>query len=64
MSKKIRNLSVEEIDQLVIAHADDDSAWGKPVRVRKSKLSAVSSLAEPAAGDSQEDSSLPLKFDE
>lgn len=49
MSKKIRNLSEEEIDQLVIAHADDDSAWGKPVRVRRSKSSAVSLPAELAS---------------
>lgn len=39
MSKRISNLSEEEIDQVVIAHADDDSAWGKPIRVRKSKSS-------------------------
>jgi hypothetical protein len=49
MSKKVRNLSEEEIDQLVIAHADDDSAWGKPVRVRRSKSSAVSLPAELAS---------------
>lgn len=46
MSKKARNLSEEEIDQLVIAHADDDSAWGKPVRVRRSKSSGVSLPSE------------------
>ena len=49
MSKKARNLSEEEIDQLVIAHADDDTAWGKPVRVRKLKLPAVSLPAELAS---------------
>lgn len=49
MSKKVRNLSEEEIDQLVIAHADDDSAWEKPIRVRRSKLSAVSLPAELAS---------------
>jgi hypothetical protein len=49
MSKKVRNLSEEEIDQLVIAHADDDSAWEKPVRVRRSKPSAVSLPAELAS---------------
>jgi hypothetical protein len=49
MSKKGRNLSEEEIDQIVIAHADDDSAWEKPVRVRRSKSSAVSLPAELAS---------------
>ena len=32
MSKKTRALSEEEIDRRVIAQADDDSAWGKPVK--------------------------------
>ena len=49
MSKKDRNLSEEEIDQIVIAHAEDDSAWEKPVRVRRSKSSAVSLPAELAS---------------
>ncbi|HEX8844518.1 MAG TPA: hypothetical protein VF791_07730 [Pyrinomonadaceae bacterium] len=39
----------EEIDRLVTAQADDDSAWGKPVRVRKSKSSALSLPAELAS---------------
>lgn len=41
MSKKVRNLSEEEIDELVIAHADDDSAWETPVRVRRPKSAGV-----------------------
>jgi transposase len=49
MSKKIRKLSEEEIDNLVIAHADDDSAWEKPIRVRRAKTSAVSLPAELAS---------------
>ena len=49
MSKKPGNISEEEIDRQVIAHADDDSAWEKPVRVRKSKSSAVSLPAELAS---------------
>jgi len=49
MSKKVRNLSEEEIDQFVISHADDDSAWEKPVRVRRSKSSAISLPAELAS---------------
>jgi len=35
MSKKPETSSEEEIDRLVIAQADDDSAWEKPVRVRQ-----------------------------
>ena len=49
MSKKRRNLSEEEIDRIVIAEADDDSAWGKPRHVRKSKSSPVSLPSELAA---------------
>lgn len=49
MSKKPRIISAEEIDRLVIAQGDDDSAWEKPVRVRKSKSSAVSLPAELAS---------------
>jgi hypothetical protein len=49
MSKKDRNLSEDEIDQIVIAHADDDSAWEKPVRVRRLRSSAVSLPAELAS---------------
>lgn len=64
MSKEKEVDSEAEIDQIVIAHADDDSAWEKPVRVRKSKSAAVSSPAEPASGDSQEESSLSLKINE
>ena len=49
MSKRARNLSDEEIDRLVIEQADDDSAWGKPVRVHKSESSAVSLPTELAS---------------
>jgi hypothetical protein len=49
MSKKVRNLSEEEVDQIVIAHADDDSEWGKSVRMRRSKASAISLPAELAS---------------
>lgn len=43
MSKKIKTKLIEkEIDQIVIAQADDDSAWGKPVRVRKAKSASLS----------------------
>jgi hypothetical protein len=33
--------SEEEIDKIVVAQADDDSAWGKPIRVRKAKPASV-----------------------
>ena len=49
MSKKVSDLSEEEIDRLVIAEADNDAAWGKPVRVRGGKSSAVSLPAELAS---------------
>jgi predicted DNA-binding protein len=52
MSNKGRKLSDKEIDEKVMAQADDDSAWEEPVRVRKSKAVAVplpSELAERAA---------------
>lgn len=49
MSKRVKTFSEEEIDRLVIADADNDSAWGKPVRVRNRKSSAVSLPAELAS---------------
>jgi len=39
--RKVERLSEEEIDQLVIAQADDDSAWDEPIQVDKSKSSAT-----------------------
>ena len=45
--KKI--LSDEEIDKVVIARADDDAAWTKPVRVQKTKASSVSLPTELTA---------------
>ncbi len=41
MSNDKRTLSEEEIDELVIAHADDDSAWEKPVKVRRSRAAVL-----------------------
>ncbi|HEX8141273.1 MAG TPA: hypothetical protein VF553_01670 [Pyrinomonadaceae bacterium] len=49
MNSKRRKLSEEEIDEIVIARADDDSAWEKPIRVRKSKTAAVPLPSELAA---------------
>ena len=48
-SKTKRNLSESEIDQIVIAQADDDSAWEKPIRVRKAQSTSISIPAELAA---------------
>ena len=46
---KAANLSEREIDQIVIAQADDDSAWGNPIRVQRTKTRSVSMSAELAA---------------
>lgn len=47
MSK--RKLTEKEIDRVVVSQADDDSAWGKPVHVRRTKPASVSIPAELAA---------------
>ena len=44
-----RKLSEEEIDRIVEAQAADDSAWEKPIQVRKKKAASVSIPAELAA---------------
>lgn len=49
MSKRVGTIPEKEIDQLVIAQADDDSAWGKSTRVGKSRASEVSLPAELAS---------------
>jgi len=41
MNKKTK-LTEKEIDRIVTSQADDDSAWGKPVRVRRKKSASVS----------------------
>jgi predicted DNA-binding protein len=46
---KKRNLTQEEIDEIVIAQADNDPTWDKPVRVKKTKLTSVRFPAELAA---------------
>lgn len=48
MKKKVAKTE-REIDQEVIADADDNAAWGKPVRVRRAKGESVSLPAEMAA---------------
>jgi hypothetical protein len=49
MKKKSGRKNEKEIDRLVIAQADDDSAWEKPVQARRSKSEAVSIPAEVAS---------------
>lgn len=52
MKTKRKILSEEEIDRVVIAQADDESAWEKPVRAHKAKAKPVllpAALASRAA---------------
>jgi hypothetical protein len=49
MKKKVTRKSKREIDELVIAQADNDSAWEKPVQARQSKSGAISIPAEVAS---------------
>ena len=44
-----RKLSQAEIDNLVVGQADDDSAWEKPVRVRRKKSASLVIPGELAA---------------
>ena len=44
--RKATTLDEEAIDQLVIAHSDDESAWEAPIQVEKS---APASLSIPGA---------------
>ena len=44
-----RKLTEQEIDDLVEKQARDDSAWEKPVRVRKTKAASLSIPPELAA---------------
>jgi hypothetical protein len=46
---KRQNLSEEEIDRVVGAQADDDSAWEEPIQVGRRKASSVSIPAGLAA---------------
>ncbi len=41
--------SQDAIDKIVIAQADDDSAWTTPVRVRKAKTASVPFAADVIA---------------
>jgi hypothetical protein len=44
-----KQLTEEEIDQIVESQAEDDSAWEKPIRVRRAKPGSVSLPPELAA---------------
>jgi len=37
-----KNLTEKEIDELVISQANDDGAWGKPIRVNRKKVFSLS----------------------
>jgi hypothetical protein len=47
--RKTTTLDQEAIDQLVIAHSDDESAWGAPIRVEKSEPASLSIPGDLAA---------------
>jgi len=47
--KTKKKLSEQEIDQIVTAQANDDSAWEKPIRVRRTKPASLSIPANLAA---------------
>ena len=48
MRKKTK-LSEKEIDQIVKSQANDDTAWGKAIRVRRKKSASVSIPPQLAA---------------
>jgi hypothetical protein len=39
--KGAQPLAEQEIDKIVVAQADDEAAWGKPVRAHKAKTARV-----------------------
>jgi hypothetical protein len=47
--KAKKKLSERDIDQLVVAQAKNDSAWGKPIRVRRTKPAPLSIPPDLAA---------------
>ncbi len=49
MKKRSKQSSESRIDKVVIAQADDDSAWEKPLRVGTSRAASVSIPAEVAS---------------
>lgn len=49
VKRKRPDLSEEEIDQIVIEQADDDSAWGEPIYVERTRSASLSIPADLAA---------------
>ncbi|MBM3238435.1 hypothetical protein FJZ31_19250 [Candidatus Poribacteria bacterium] len=49
LKDKNKILSEEEIDTIVVAQTDDDSAWEEPIRVRKAKHTSLVLPSELAA---------------
>ncbi len=49
MSKKRQKLSSQEIDEIVVAQADDESAWEEPIQVRRPESESYSLPADLAA---------------
>jgi len=47
--KAKRKPSEREIDRMVVAQADDESAWEKPIRLRRAKSASLSIPADLAA---------------
>lgn len=41
-----KKLSEDEIDKVVVAQAEDDSAWEEPIRVRRDEAASLSIPAE------------------
>jgi hypothetical protein len=46
-----KNLTEEEIDNIVVSQANDDTAWEEPVRVYKTKEAAFAGLKRELAGN-------------
>ncbi len=49
IKKRVSPLSEKEIDEIVVAQADNDTAWAQPVLVRQAKTATVSLSADLAA---------------
>jgi len=56
MSGKKRTLSEEEVDELVTAQANDDSAWEKPAKVSRPRAAVL-------AFDEEQMARLPVTID-
>jgi hypothetical protein len=49
LRQKETNLSEEQIDQIVVGQADDDSAWDEPIHVERTTPASLSIPADLAA---------------